>query len=67
MALVAQNALEQLTEIELGAVAGLIGFNAPSAGFRNYLREMPPLTLSALTIGDFARAYLEFVRGRLAK
>lgn len=48
---------EQLTTDEADAVAGLLGFNAASAGFRNNLRDIPGLA-KPFTIGDATRAYL---------
>lgn len=48
---------DQLSEVEMIAVASLIGFCDAPAGFKNVLRDIPAFK-DSFTIGDAARAYL---------
>lgn len=49
--------LEQLSNVELEAVAMLVGVDTVGSSFRNYMREVPALD-DGFTMGDAARAYL---------
>ena len=61
-----RNLFDQLSQPGIEAAAGLLGFDKSSAGFRNYLRELPAFD-GDFTIGDVVRAYLAHLTTKFAK
>ena len=59
-----QNLYEQLTAQEIEALASILGFSQVGAGFRTYLRDIPPLPEN-FKMGDVLQAYLDAVQAML--